>query len=145
MSTIGPRAASAQAKRVSDYYDVATTGFYLEGWDPEHLHLGLFDGRRASSYRRNPRLAISGRQVAVQRMTNSIVEAVRISKTDVVVDAGCGVGGTSLVVAERYRCAVVGLNLNRLQLEIARRRAEERGLAGQVTFQLCDCSRELPF
>jgi SAM-dependent methyltransferase len=145
MTTARPRGASAHAKRVSGYYDQATPGFYLEGWDPDHLHLGLFDGRRTSSYRRNPRLAVSDRGAAIRRMTRSIVEASRISKTDLVVDAGCGVGGTSLDVVERYGCRVVGLNINQLQLDIARRRATERGLAKHATFRLCDCSRELPF
>src|SRR5260221_943147 len=142
----GPsRRLSAHAQRVSDYYDASTAGFYLEGWDPEHIHLGLFDGRRTSRYRRHPWQTIAHRAAAVQRMTKLIVDEARISNADLVVDAGCGVGGTTLYLAERYGCRVVGLNINRLQLAIARRHASARGLTKQVTFRLCDCARELPF
>jgi tocopherol O-methyltransferase len=130
---------------VRDYYDAATGGFYLEGWDAQHIHLGVFDGRRTSRYRRQPTRVLVDRTAAVQRMTRLIVESARISRRDLVVDAGCGVGGTSLYVAERYGCSVVGLNINDQQLGIARRRAVERGLANRVTFRICDCARELPF
>lgn len=135
----------AHARRVRDYYDVTTAGFYLEGWDPEHIHLGLFDGRRTSSYRRQPTRVLRDRPAAIRRMTSLIVEPARISRTDLVVDAGCGVGGTSFYVAERYGCSVVGLNIDRPQLSIARQRAVERRLGDRVTFRVCDCARELPF
>lgn len=141
---LSPR-LSAHAQRVSDYYDASTAGFYLAEWDPEHIHLGLFDGRRTSRYRRHPGQALADRAAAVQRMTRLIVDEGRISSADLVVDAGCGVGGTTLYMAERYGCRVVGLNINRLQLSIARRGARARGLTKQVTFRVCDCARELPF
>jgi tocopherol O-methyltransferase len=135
---------SDHARRVREYYDAATPGFYLEGWDPEHIHLGLFDARRVSRYQRDMQQVTADRAAAVRRMTRLIVDGARISDGDLVVDAGCGVGGTAMYIAERYACSVVGLNINRLQLTIARQRARERRLP-QVTFRYADCSRKLPF
>jgi cyclopropane fatty-acyl-phospholipid synthase-like methyltransferase len=138
-------ALSAQARRVNEFYDATTEGFYLAGWDPEHIHLGIFDQGRDELLEHDPKQVILDRPAAVMRMTTLIVDGAGIAATDLVVDAGCGVGGTSLYAAERYGCTVVGLNINRRQIAIARRRARERGLTRQVSFKFCDCSVRLPF
>lgn len=62
-----------------------------------------------------------------------------------VVDAGCGVGGTAIHLARTRGCAVTGISLSELQLEIARRKAADAGLDGRVGFEYADCSRTLPF
>jgi len=37
---------SPHERDVNRYYDHYTQSTYLQGWDPEHLHLGLFDPAR---------------------------------------------------------------------------------------------------
>jgi cyclopropane fatty-acyl-phospholipid synthase-like methyltransferase len=135
---------SRREQDVDRYYDLSTEGFYLNGWDSEHLHLGLFDPDLEPTYEAHPELALAGRYEAVRRMTQLVVDSARIKPSDVVVDAGCGVGGTALFVAPTCGSRVIGLNINRRQIDIARERAKARGLEGQVTFQLCDCSQGLP-
>jgi tocopherol O-methyltransferase len=135
---------SAHERDVNRYYDLYTESTYLQGWDPEHLHLGIFDPARDSEYDRSPELALSHRQAAVRLMTAHVVGSARIRSADVVLDAGCGVGGTALFVAGAYDCQVIGLNLNEMQLRIAAQRAVERGLGRRATFQVCDCSEALP-
>jgi cyclopropane fatty-acyl-phospholipid synthase-like methyltransferase len=138
-------ALSAQAQRVSDFYDAATKDFYLGAWDPEHIHLGIFDQSRDALFDADPAQVIADRRAAVMRMTSLIVEAAEIRDSDLVVDAGCGVGGTSLHMAEHCGCTVVGLNINRRQIGAARRRARARGLQNRASFQFADCSERLPF
>ncbi len=135
---------SSHEQDVNRYYDEATVSTYLEGWDPEHLHLGLFDAATDREYDQDPGLALTHRKSAVRRMTMHVIESAGIDGADVVLDAGCGVGGTVILVAATYGCTVIGLNLNRMQIDIASRRTEERGLEGQVTYQVCDCSQALP-
>jgi tocopherol O-methyltransferase len=136
---------SEQARRVNDFYDATTEGFYLTGWDPEHIHLGIFDEARDDLLEGDPAQAIAERPAAVMRMTALIVDGARIDESALVVDAGCGVGGTALHMAQQFGATVVGLNINRGQLAIARRRARERGLKKSVSFRVCDCAEHLPF
>ena len=135
---------SAHEQDVNRYYDLYTESTYLQGWDPEHLHLGLFDAARDREYEQRPELALADRKAAVRRMTAQVVESAMIRDADVVLDAGCGVGGTVMFAAGAYDCKVIGLNLNKMQLGIAMQRAAERGLGRRVRFQVCDCSEALP-
>lgn len=45
-----------------------------------------------------------------------------------VLDAGCGIGSFSLLVAESHRCKVTGVNINAHQLGIARKRVAKNNL-----------------
>ena len=53
-----------------------------------------------------------------------------------VLDAGCGVGFGTLLLAERGTASVTGISLSELELARARRAAVERGLANRATFRL---------
>ncbi|AAW60086.1 SAM-dependent methyltransferase [Gluconobacter oxydans] len=55
-----------------------------------------------------------------------------------VLDIGCGWGGMALTLAKDYGAKVLGITLSREQLEVARKRAKEEGLEGQVRFELID-------
>ena len=55
-----------------------------------------------------------------------------------VLDIGCGWGGLALFLARTADVRVTGITLSREQLAVARRRAEEAGLADRVTFELVD-------
>lgn len=137
---------SSHAQRVSDYYDASTEPFYIgpNGWDSEHIHFGLFTDRNEAEYLANPLLVMEDRKPAIARMHDAILAPANFKPTDVVVDAGCGVGGVSFLVNQKYGSNVVGLNINQLQIDIARERAKEAGVEDQVTFQLADCSKSLP-
>ncbi len=53
-------------------------------------------------------------------------------------DIGCGWGGLALYLAQVADVEVVGVTLAERQLEVARERAREAGLADRVTFELMD-------
>src|SRR5690349_13041711 len=55
-----------------------------------------------------------------------------------VLDIGSGWGGLALYLARECGVDVTGLTLSREQLDVARRRAREAGLADRVRFELCD-------
>jgi cyclopropane-fatty-acyl-phospholipid synthase len=55
-----------------------------------------------------------------------------------VLDIGCGWGGLALTLAELEDVEVTGVTLSQEQLQIARQRASQKGLARRVQFELCD-------
>jgi tocopherol O-methyltransferase len=55
-----------------------------------------------------------------------------------VLDAGCGVGGSSIWLARTFGLNTVGISLSERELERARRYAKERGLEAQCTFEVQD-------
>lgn len=55
-----------------------------------------------------------------------------------VLDIGCGWGGLALYLHEKTGADVLGVTLSEEQLKVARRRAEEAGVADKVRFELID-------
>ena len=55
-----------------------------------------------------------------------------------VLDIGCGWGGTALYLNRVADVDVLGVTLSEEQLKVARRRAEEAGVADRVKFELID-------
>jgi cyclopropane-fatty-acyl-phospholipid synthase len=55
-----------------------------------------------------------------------------------VLDIGCGWGGMALYLNRVSDVDVLGITLSEEQLKVARRRAEEAGVANKVRFELCD-------
>jgi ubiquinone/menaquinone biosynthesis C-methylase UbiE len=57
-----------------------------------------------------------------------------------ILDAGCGIGGSALWLAEKLDVQVVGVNINPKQIAQARQFAKRRRLQNQVQFHLADFS-----
>jgi cyclopropane-fatty-acyl-phospholipid synthase len=55
-----------------------------------------------------------------------------------VLDIGCGWGGMALFIHQKTGADVLGVTLSEEQLKVARRRAEEAGVADKVKFELID-------
>ena len=55
-----------------------------------------------------------------------------------VLDIGCGWGGLALTLARDHGARVTGITLSREQLDIARTRAKDAGLADRVSFEMLD-------
>ncbi len=62
----------------------------------------------------------------------------KVSESDHVLDAGCGVGGAALYLAENRNLPVTGITLSEKQLEFSKQNAIKRGLDDKVSFQLMD-------
>jgi cyclopropane-fatty-acyl-phospholipid synthase len=72
-------------------------------------------------------------QAQIAKMDH-VCRKLRLNAADSVVEAGCGWGSLALHMAGRYGAKVRAFNISREQLEFARRRAAEQGLAGRVEF-----------
>lgn len=97
-----------------------------EGWlqnTHQAIHVGYFETGDESH------------SEAMEKMTEKAADAADIGPGDRVLDAGCGVGGPAMWLAENRDADVVGINITDDQLEIGRDLAAERGLADQTTFK----------
>ncbi|MBI3256228.1 MAG: methyltransferase domain-containing protein [Actinobacteria bacterium] len=71
-------------------------------------------------------------------MNRLMADAVDVRRGDRVLDAGCGVGGTSMWLAETLDAEVVGITPVQGQVERANRYATERRLGDRATFRRDD-------
>ncbi|MEV0293846.1 methyltransferase domain-containing protein [Nocardia sp. NPDC050710] len=71
-------------------------------------------------------------------MNRELARKAGITRGAKVLDAGCGVGGSSMWLAENFGAQVVGITLSPFQVDKARTYAAERGLSHLVTFEVAD-------
>ena len=60
------------------------------------------------------------------------------------IDIACGKGSTAALLAKKYGCSVVGVDLSEPLLNEARASIERKGLSNRVSFRLADATN-LPF
>ncbi len=107
---------------VKDYYDLCS-GFMVWGWG-ESLHFAPLA----------PHESLEESKVRHQRMMISELE---LQPGMTVVDVGCGVGGPMRRVVREAGVRVVGVNINEIQLQEAKRLTAEAGLDHMVDFETC--------
>lgn len=110
---------------IERYYDTNQV-FYTLFWSRTALHYGFW-------YEDTKTVA-----EAVLNTNKFVVDALAIGSGDTVLDAGCGVGGTGIYVAETTGAAVEGITLSEVQLKIARRRASKSPAARLLNFSKQD-------
>jgi tocopherol O-methyltransferase len=95
-----------------------------------HYSLGIHFGYYDDQHRDH--------DAAVLNINRKLADVAGISKQDRVLDAGCGIGGSSLWLAANRRCRVVGINIVPWQIQQAQALAAQRGLQALADFQLAD-------
>lgn len=143
MPTPASPTIAAHEARVVEYYD-QDTALYVNSWDSQHFHFGIFEPGELRPEHRHPDQVPALRK-ALLRMIERIVAPADLEEGRQVVDAGCGVGGTAQWLAGRFGVQVRGVNICRRQLRIAERRAARGPLGDRVSFHWGDCSQRLPF
>lgn len=129
-ATTGER--SAWSDEVARYYDRNTRRFLLVGsgrgvhsvhrelWGP-----GVGTPREASDH--------------IHRIVADEIAVVAADRAPVILDFGCGVGGTLFHLAERFpRARLAGITVSARQVEIAKRLADELDYADRCSFSLGD-------
>ena len=76
--------------------------------------------------------------------TNKLLESCYIDKNSKVLDIGCGTGTTSLLLAQKYGCHVVGLDLSQDLLNQATALVRRTRLEHTVSFRVGD-ALNMPF
>lgn len=110
---------------VAKYYDTHQF-YYSHFWSQTALHYGLWYPETKTLSE-----AINNTNVLLARSLN-------VSPQDFVLDAGCGVGGTSIFIAETTGARVQGITLSTKQLNIANVFAEKSFAKRLLSFSKMD-------
>ena len=119
---------TAYHKQIIDYYR-DTEHAYRDSWDLDNslsIHYGYWDEK------------VKSFPGSLLRMNEVMMEAAGIRQGDKVLDAGCGVGGSSIYIAEKIGAKLTGITLSSRQAEQARANAKNKGVEGLVNFEMMD-------
>ncbi|MEP6699847.1 MAG: methyltransferase domain-containing protein [Bacteroidota bacterium] len=122
-------------QKIIEYYK-DTENAYKDSWDLNNslaIHFGYWDS------------AVKSFPQSLVRMNEVMMEAAAIKQSDKVLDAGCGVGGSSIFMASVLGCKVMGITLSQRQVQQATLNAEQKGVDNLTDFKVMDyCVTHFP-
>ncbi|MBI2101774.1 methyltransferase domain-containing protein [Candidatus Woesearchaeota archaeon] len=77
---------------------------------------------------------------AQELMQDLLAKALRITKNQTILDAGCGQGVVSTYLAKKYGCSIIGITIVPFEIGKAERLAEKLGVSSNVEYHLMDYS-----
>ncbi|MGZ5279450.1 MAG: methyltransferase domain-containing protein [Pseudobdellovibrionaceae bacterium] len=110
-------------REIADFWN-KTSLAWKTVWGP-HIHHGYFE-----NHGENP-------VEAQEKLIEKLVAMVDIAPRARILDAGCGMGGSSLYLAKKFGAKVTGITLSQTQVEMARQLADEDQIQN-VSFQVED-------
>lgn len=115
---------SDQLNKVIAYYKSTNFDYehYWSGRKALALHFGYYDS------------GVTGHEESLIKMNSVVAGLAKISKKDIVLDAGCGYGGTAIWLAENTGCRVTGVTIVPYQVKKAGRHALKSSAAERLNF-----------
>ena len=118
--------------RIIQYYKESEDA-YKDSWDLKNS-LAIHYGYRDHKARTFPQ--------SLLRLSEVMMETACIGSSDIVLDAGCGVGGSSIFLASILGCKVTGITISPGQVEQATSNAKKSEVENLVDFKVMDYSNE---
>ena len=97
-------------QKIQRFYDLASP-YLLKLWGI-HIHEGYYKTGKES------------KEKAQEQLISLLAEKAQIKRGESVLDIGCGMGGTSVWLAKKLKCRVVGITISPIQIKIARKFAK---------------------
>jgi tocopherol O-methyltransferase len=118
-------------EKIREYYLETTEASYLANWSGHSLglHFGIGDESTASL------------DESLVNTNAYLADRLGIARDTRVLDAGCGVGGSSIWLAEQRGATITAITLAPNQVELGRRFAAERGVAEKISFECMDFTK----
>lgn len=113
---------------IIQYYNT-TENSYIDAWDLNNslaMHYGYWD-QKVNSFPKS-----------LERMNEVMMQTAEITDGEMILDAGCGIGGTCFYLAKKTNCQVVGISLSEKQVKKANTLAKQQNLETQATFEVQD-------
>jgi tocopherol O-methyltransferase len=120
-------------QQISAFYD-ASSGLWEDIWG-EHMHHGYYG---PTGQERKER-----RQAQID-LIEALLAWATLQEAENILDVGCGIGGSSLYLAEKFNASATGITLSPVQSKRATARSQAAGLADRTTFLVAD-ALEMPF
>ncbi|HIF17797.1 MAG TPA: methyltransferase domain-containing protein [Cycloclasticus sp.] len=113
---------------IADYYDQSYWDYRTSWLNSKNLaiHYGYWSDKTQSH------------SDSLIEMNKVLADQLDLKPGDHVLDAGCGIGGSSIWLAEHYGVKVTGITISPTQIEQANKNAKKRGVDHLVTFKLQD-------
>lgn len=130
---------SILSQQIQQFYD-ASSGLWEQVWG-EHMHHGYY-GPNGDQ--------VKNRRQAQIDLVEELLQWSQVQQAEHILDVGCGIGGSSLYLAQKFNAAVAGITLSPVQAARATERAQVAGMAANTTtrpsaqFQVAD-ALSLPF
>lgn len=122
--------SSEYHQKIIDYYR-DTENAYKDSWDLNNslaIHYGYWDAQ------------VKSFPESLMRMNEVMMKAADIKSSDRVLDAGCGVGGSSIFLSSMLGCRVTGITLSERQVNQATENAKKKGISYLVDFKVMNYS-----
>ena len=114
-------------QRIQEFYD-ASSQLWESIWG-EHMHHGYYG--RGGYYQ------LDRRQAQID-LIEELLNFAQVKQAENIIDIGCGIGGSTLYLAEKFGAKGHGITLSPVQANRAKERATEAGLSERVDFQVAD-------
>jgi tocopherol O-methyltransferase len=118
-------------RQIQEFYD-ASSGLWEGIWG-EHMHHGYY-GPDGNLKKLDRRLA----QIDLIEELLAWAGEFAIDRPQNILDVGCGIGGSSLYLAEKFGARVTGITLSPVQANRAKERAKAAGLQEMTDFQVAN-------
>lgn len=127
-----PESGAETETSVAEHYAALTERMEKFGGDLLACHFGLWGPDTTTD------------QEALVRANRTLVQGCALEPGRRFLDAGCGVGGTAIWLAEEYGVHVTGVTICEPHVAVATEHAQRRGVGGLVEFRYGDFM-DLPF
>ncbi|NES04321.1 MAG: methyltransferase domain-containing protein [Okeania sp. SIO2F4] len=130
---------STLIEQIQQFYD-ASSSLWEEAWG-EHMHHGYYgpDGKQKKN-RRQAQIDM----IEELLQWGAANEASSLWPPTSILDVGCGIGGSTLYLAEKFNATATGITLSPVQAKRAKERSESANLSQQTNFIVAD-ALDMPF
>lgn len=123
--------AKMTSEQVIQYYDLCQTDYELV-WHLKSkmaMHYGYWDANTYSL------------KDALVNMNKYLASQLNVQASDYILDAGCGVGGSSIYLAGQHGCRTMGISLSEKQIQTCRQNAKRYHTEDRCRFEVKDYTR----
>jgi tocopherol O-methyltransferase len=131
---------STLKSQIQQFYD-ASSGLWEQVWG-EHMHHGYYGPTgKEKKERRQAQIDLIEEMLNWAEISNLRTTSKPCPQ---ILDVGCGIGGSSLYLAQKFNAQAMGITLSPVQASRATQRAQEARLGTEVQFQVAD-ALDMPF
>ena len=125
--------STSLAQKIQQFYDDSSS-LWEQIWG-EHMHHGYYG--KAGNYK------IYRRQAQID-LIEELLNWAKVDQAENIVDVGCGIGGSTICLAQKFQSQATGITLSPKQASRATERGKEANLDLKVQFQVAD-ALNMPF